>query len=216
MNTLIGAFNEETVPAMMCRTQLSVSWDGTLYDCDFNQAVGMPCKNDLTIATWQQTRRFPLRAKSLRESLLCLLRRIGVELRRLNGVGLAPLNRRKPSAGLQKCKPPRAFSYEMSATVDFYSFKSIISRWHNERSLPYEEAHCLHMPRSHAWSCASGRAKPTAKGIERGRFRELKAALTPFTQIDPLSRGSHSELRQRYFSSYCGISVSSTSSKLPS
>ena len=70
---------------------------------------------------------------------------------------------------------------------------------------------------SHAWSCASGRAKPTAKGIERGRLpRAREAALSPFAQIDPLSRGSHSELRQRYFSSYCGISVSSTSSKLPS
>lgn len=50
MNRLIGAFNPATVPAMMCRTQLSVRWDGALYDCDFNQAVGLPCKNGLTIA----------------------------------------------------------------------------------------------------------------------------------------------------------------------
>ena len=60
MNTLIGAFNEETVPAMMCRTQLSVSWDGTLYDCDFNQAVSMPCKNDLTIADMTADPSIPL------------------------------------------------------------------------------------------------------------------------------------------------------------
>lgn len=60
MNTLIGAFNEETVPAMMCRTQLSVSWDGTLYDCDFNQAVGMPCKNGLTIADMAADPSIPL------------------------------------------------------------------------------------------------------------------------------------------------------------
>ena len=60
MNTLIGAFNEETVPAMMCRMQLSVSWDGTLYDCDFNQAVGMPCKNDLTIADMAADPSIPL------------------------------------------------------------------------------------------------------------------------------------------------------------
>jgi hypothetical protein len=26
----------------MCRTLLSVSWDGFLYDCDFNLAVGRP------------------------------------------------------------------------------------------------------------------------------------------------------------------------------
>lgn len=50
MNKLMGAFNSETVPSMMCRTQLSVRWDGALYDCDFNQAVGMPCRNELTIA----------------------------------------------------------------------------------------------------------------------------------------------------------------------
>ena len=50
MNKLVGAFNPETVPAMMCRSQLSVGWDGTLYDCDFNQAAGLPCKNGLTIA----------------------------------------------------------------------------------------------------------------------------------------------------------------------
>lgn len=50
MNRLIGAFNPATVPAMMCRTQLSVRWDGALFDCDFNQAVGLPCKNGLTIA----------------------------------------------------------------------------------------------------------------------------------------------------------------------
>ena len=50
MNKLVGAFNPDTVPAMMCRSQLSVGWDGTLYDCDFNQAAGLPCKNGLTIA----------------------------------------------------------------------------------------------------------------------------------------------------------------------
>ena len=50
MNKLISAFNPDTVPAMMCRTQLSVRWDGALYDCDYNQAVDMPCKNGLNIA----------------------------------------------------------------------------------------------------------------------------------------------------------------------
>ena len=50
LNKLVGAVNPETVPAMMCRSQLSVGWDGTLYDCDFNQAAGLPCKNGLTIA----------------------------------------------------------------------------------------------------------------------------------------------------------------------
>ncbi len=26
----------------MCRSQLSVGWDGTIYDCDFNLALGFP------------------------------------------------------------------------------------------------------------------------------------------------------------------------------
>jgi len=36
------AFNPRTVEGVMCRTQLSVAWDGTLYDCDFNLALGLP------------------------------------------------------------------------------------------------------------------------------------------------------------------------------
>ena len=36
------SFNPATVPALMCRTTLSVGWDGTLYDCDFNQMLEIP------------------------------------------------------------------------------------------------------------------------------------------------------------------------------
>ena len=43
MTKLIDAFNPDTVPAMMCRMEFSVAPDGHLYDCDFNQAVNMPC-----------------------------------------------------------------------------------------------------------------------------------------------------------------------------
>jgi hypothetical protein len=32
-------FNPEVVSGLMCRSIVSVAWDGTLYDCDFNQAV---------------------------------------------------------------------------------------------------------------------------------------------------------------------------------
>ncbi len=44
MRTLIGAFNSMTVDGLMCRHQLSVDWDGKLYDCDFNLALGL-CVN---------------------------------------------------------------------------------------------------------------------------------------------------------------------------
>ena len=52
MKKLVEAFNSETVPGMMCRNQLSVGWDGVVYDCDFNQAAGLPSKSGLTIANY--------------------------------------------------------------------------------------------------------------------------------------------------------------------
>ncbi len=40
--TLFERFNSATVEGLMCRSLISVSWDGTLYDCDFNIAAGLP------------------------------------------------------------------------------------------------------------------------------------------------------------------------------
>jgi radical SAM/Cys-rich protein len=42
MGLLVNHFNAATLPALMCRTTLSVAWDGGLYDCDFNQALALP------------------------------------------------------------------------------------------------------------------------------------------------------------------------------
>jgi len=39
---LEGGFNPCTLAGVMCRNQISVSWDGTLYDCDFHLAAGRP------------------------------------------------------------------------------------------------------------------------------------------------------------------------------
>jgi len=39
MEKLIGAFNPAAADGVMCRTTLSVGWDGRLYDCDFNQML---------------------------------------------------------------------------------------------------------------------------------------------------------------------------------
>ena len=49
MKKLFDAFNADTVEALMCRTQLSVDYDGQLYDCDFNLAAGMPVNGGQTI-----------------------------------------------------------------------------------------------------------------------------------------------------------------------
>jgi radical SAM/Cys-rich protein len=45
MDRLRQAFNPETVPALMCRTLISVSWDGRIYDCDFNQMLEIEAGN---------------------------------------------------------------------------------------------------------------------------------------------------------------------------
>jgi radical SAM/Cys-rich protein len=42
MGALERAFNPDAAGNVMCRTTLSVGWDGTLYDCDFNQMLGLP------------------------------------------------------------------------------------------------------------------------------------------------------------------------------
>jgi len=42
MRLLRESFNPETVPGLMCRRQIEVRWDGILYDCDFNLALGLP------------------------------------------------------------------------------------------------------------------------------------------------------------------------------
>jgi hypothetical protein len=42
LRMLSDHFNAATIDGLMCRTTLSVGWDGTLYDCDFNQMLGMP------------------------------------------------------------------------------------------------------------------------------------------------------------------------------
>jgi radical SAM/Cys-rich protein len=42
MTTLVNAFNPATLEGLMCRNTLSVSWDGKLYDCDFNQMLDLP------------------------------------------------------------------------------------------------------------------------------------------------------------------------------
>lgn len=41
MDKLIAAFNPAAVINVMCRNTISVSWDGFLYDCDFNQMLDL-------------------------------------------------------------------------------------------------------------------------------------------------------------------------------
>ncbi len=41
MTELIEAYNPGTVDGLMCRNTISVSWDGFVYDCDFNQMLDL-------------------------------------------------------------------------------------------------------------------------------------------------------------------------------
>jgi radical SAM/Cys-rich protein len=48
LSLLVNHFNPATLDALMCRSLVSVGYDGRLYDCDFNQALeielaGSPC-----------------------------------------------------------------------------------------------------------------------------------------------------------------------------
>ncbi len=41
MYALVEAYNPMAVSNVMCKNTLSISWDGYLYDCDFNQMLGL-------------------------------------------------------------------------------------------------------------------------------------------------------------------------------
>ena len=45
MALLVNHFNPATVSTVMCRNLVSVGYEGTLYDCDFNQMLSMPLVN---------------------------------------------------------------------------------------------------------------------------------------------------------------------------
>jgi radical SAM/Cys-rich protein len=52
MGKLVAGFNPATVTGLMCRSLISVSWDGRLYDCDFNQALDLPLLEGLPQTIW--------------------------------------------------------------------------------------------------------------------------------------------------------------------
>jgi radical SAM/Cys-rich protein len=44
MRLLRGAHRDDNVAGVMCRTLVSVDWRGFVYDCDFNQMLGLPLR----------------------------------------------------------------------------------------------------------------------------------------------------------------------------
>ncbi|HET8829954.1 MAG TPA: arsenosugar biosynthesis radical SAM (seleno)protein ArsS [Pelobium sp.] len=41
MHELVNAFNPATLDGLMCKNTISISWDGFMYDCDFNQMLDL-------------------------------------------------------------------------------------------------------------------------------------------------------------------------------
>ncbi len=52
---LANAFNPATVEDLMCRSTLSVGWQGEVFDCDFNQMLGMQMRNGKPLHLWDVT-----------------------------------------------------------------------------------------------------------------------------------------------------------------
>lgn len=49
MEKLVNAFNPHAAEGIMCRSLLSVGWDGKIYDCDFNQMLEMQVEGPATV-----------------------------------------------------------------------------------------------------------------------------------------------------------------------
>lgn len=47
MQLLQDNFQPQNLDAVMCRTLISVDWQGRLYDCDFNQMLELPVRNEV-------------------------------------------------------------------------------------------------------------------------------------------------------------------------
>jgi radical SAM/Cys-rich protein len=49
LKLLSDRFNPATVEQLMCRSLVSIGWDGQIYDCDFNQMLEIPAWSPVTI-----------------------------------------------------------------------------------------------------------------------------------------------------------------------
>lgn len=49
---LVESFNPGSISSLMCRDTISVDWMGRVFDCDFNQQLGMQLKNGKPLDVW--------------------------------------------------------------------------------------------------------------------------------------------------------------------
>ena len=75
MSLLVNHFNPRTVSNLMCRSLVSVSWDGKLYDCDFNQMLELsmsPVSGTLGLTIWKLENFSGLWGRRIRTGSHCL------------------------------------------------------------------------------------------------------------------------------------------------
>jgi len=68
MDLLRSAYKKENLESVMCRYQLSVDWQGFLYDCDFNQMLNLPlARHDCKSQNSQNNEKLHIGSASLNE-----------------------------------------------------------------------------------------------------------------------------------------------------
>ena len=70
MSTLVQTFNPQAAHGLMCRSMISVGWDGRLYDCDFNQMLDLPLERSAPQYVWDLDAD-ALRARTIQTDLHC-------------------------------------------------------------------------------------------------------------------------------------------------
>ncbi|MGH7945724.1 MAG: DUF3641 domain-containing protein, partial [Opitutaceae bacterium] len=71
---LANSFNPATVEGLMCRSTLSIGWRGEVYDCDFNQMLGMQLRNpdsESGLFLWDVTPAY-LKGRAIQTGVHCL------------------------------------------------------------------------------------------------------------------------------------------------
>lgn len=55
LELLASAFNPATISGLMCRSTISIGWQGEVFDCDFNQMLGMQMRGSRPLFLWDVT-----------------------------------------------------------------------------------------------------------------------------------------------------------------
>lgn len=71
LELLANSFNPGTVDGLMCRSTLNVGWRGEVYDCDFNQMLGLQLRNGKPLHLWDVTPAY-LAGRAIQTGVHCL------------------------------------------------------------------------------------------------------------------------------------------------